>query len=66
MKKNILNVVEEEVVDLDVLSQGIRNNEYQGFYEMQNEDFTLSDYSNPFENMRDLSMDSRGSIRYSY
>ena len=66
MKKNISDLVEEELVDLDVLSQGIRTNEYQGFYEMQKEDYTFDDYGNPFDYLRDLSMDSRGSIRYSY
>jgi len=59
-------VKEEELVDIEDLSQRILNNEYQGLKEMQNEDYSLYEYENPFVYMRDFVNDMRGSIHYAH
>lgn len=65
MRRQVLNVIEVELVDLDVLCRKIENNEFKSYYEMQIEDSNLSDYDNPFEYMRDLEADDRKSLWYS-
>lgn len=65
MRRHVLNVVEVELVDLDILSHKILNNEFNSYCEMQIEDNVLNDYDNPFEYMRDLAADDRKSLWYS-
>jgi|GEM_PF-2826445 len=65
MRIQVLNVVEVELVDLDILSNKIKNNEFKSYYEMQIEDNTLNDYDNPFEYMRDLAADDRKTLWHS-
>lgn len=60
MKKDISYAVIEELIDMDELLK----HKHQGFYEMQNEDYFIADYINPFEYMSDLHSDARSSIRY--
>lgn len=66
MRRHVLNVVEEELVDLEVLSYKIKNNEFQSYCEMQHEDNTLDDYYNPYEYLSDLPIELRASINCAY
>lgn len=65
MRRQVLNVVEVELVDLDILSNKIKNREFKSYCEMQIEDNTLNDYDNPFEYMRDLAADDRKTLWHS-
>ena len=59
-------ISEVDLVNIQDLSQYIKEEKYKGFIEMQSEDFSLNEYSNPYSYLNDCCLDSIASVRYGH